>query len=55
MSLMMALFPFVLFTVALAGALSQGYVTHEWIGLIFGAWPEAVAELYAVLAGSGTG
>ena len=60
MSLMMTLFPFVLFTVALAGALSQGYVTHEWIGLIFGAWPEAVAdpivaELYAVLAGSGTG
>ena len=60
MSLMLALFPFVLFTVALAGALSQGYVTDELIDLLFGAWPEAVAdpiiaELHAVLAGSGTG
>lgn len=60
MSLMMALFPFVLFTVALAGALSQGYVTDELIELIFGAWPKDVAdpivsELRAVLAGSGSG
>ncbi|MDA7963256.1 YihY/virulence factor BrkB family protein [Ruegeria sp.] len=60
MSLMMALFPFVLFTVALAGALSQGYVTDELIELIFGAWPQDVAapivsELRAVLAGAGTG
>ncbi|NOC82452.1 YihY/virulence factor BrkB family protein [Ruegeria sp. HKCCD6428] len=60
MSLMMALFPFVLFTVALAGALSQGYVTDELIDLIFGAWPKdvadpIVAELRAVLAGSGSG
>ncbi|NOD75349.1 MULTISPECIES: YihY/virulence factor BrkB family protein [unclassified Ruegeria] len=60
MSLMMALFPFVLFTVALAGSLSQGYVTDELIELIFGAWPKdvadpIVAELRAVLAGSGTG
>ncbi|WP_171168030.1 YihY/virulence factor BrkB family protein [Ruegeria sp. HKCCA0370] len=60
MSLMMALFPFVLFTVALAGALSQGYVTDELIDLIFGAWPKdvadpIVAELQAVLAGSGSG
>ncbi len=60
MSLMMALFPFVLFTVALAGALSQGYVTDELIELIFGAWPKdvadpIVAELRAVLAGAGSG
>ncbi len=60
MSLMMALFPFVLFTVALAGALSQGYVTDELIDLIFGAWPKdvadpIVAELRAVLAGAGSG
>ncbi|RLK10671.1 YihY/virulence factor BrkB family protein [Ruegeria conchae] len=60
MSLMMALFPFVLFTVALAGALSQGYVTDELIELIFGAWPKDVAdpivsELRAVLAGAGSG
>ncbi|WP_170481965.1 YihY/virulence factor BrkB family protein [Ruegeria arenilitoris] len=60
MSLMMALFPFVLFTVALAGALSQGYVTDELIELIFGAWPSDVAdpivrELRAVLENSGSG
>ena len=59
MSLMMALFPFILFTVALAGALSQDFVTDELIDLIFGAWPKDVAdpiiaELHAVLAGSGT-
>ena len=60
MSLMMALFPFVLFTVALAGALSQGFVTDELIDLIFGAWPQEVAEpivaeLRAVLDGAGSG
>ncbi|MEX0307658.1 MAG: YihY/virulence factor BrkB family protein [Ruegeria sp.] len=60
MSLMMALFPFVLFTVALAGTLSQGYVTDELIELIFGAWPKdvadpIVAELRAVLDGAGSG
>ncbi|WP_170760032.1 YihY/virulence factor BrkB family protein [Ruegeria lacuscaerulensis] len=60
MSLMLALFPFVLFTVALAGALSQDYVTDELIELIFGAWPSdvagpIVAELRSVLAESGSG
>ncbi len=60
MSMMMALFPFVLFTVALAGTLSQGYVTDELIDLIFGAWPQDVAgpivsELRAVLESSGSG
>ncbi|WP_170782430.1 YihY/virulence factor BrkB family protein [Ruegeria lacuscaerulensis] len=57
MSLMLALFPFVLFTVALAGTLSQDYVTNELIELIFGAWPKdvadpIVAELRAVLQAS---
>ncbi|WP_171121490.1 MULTISPECIES: YihY/virulence factor BrkB family protein [unclassified Ruegeria] len=60
MSLMLALFPFVLFTVALAGSLSQDYVTNELIELIFGAWPQdvadpIVAELRAVLEESGSG
>ncbi|NOD63397.1 MULTISPECIES: YihY/virulence factor BrkB family protein [unclassified Ruegeria] len=60
MSLMLALFPFVLFTVALAGSLSQGYVTDELIELVFGAWPKDVAgpivsELRAVLQESGSG
>lgn len=60
MSLMLALFPFMLFTVALAGSLSQGYVTDELIELIFGAWPTdvagpIVAELRSVLAESGSG
>ncbi|WP_170424654.1 YihY/virulence factor BrkB family protein [Ruegeria arenilitoris] len=60
MSLMLALFPFVLFTVALAGSLSQGYVTDELIELVFGAWPQDVAgpivsELRAVLQESGSG
>ncbi len=60
MSLMLALFPFVLFTVALAGALSQDYVTDELIDLIFGAWPKdvagpIVAELRSVLEESNSG
>ncbi|SLN09866.1 YihY/virulence factor BrkB family protein [Ruegeria meonggei] len=60
MSLMLALFPFVLFTVALAGSLSQDYVTNELIELIFGAWPKdvagpIVAELRSVLAESSSG
>ncbi|AAV95135.1 YihY/virulence factor BrkB family protein [Ruegeria pomeroyi] len=57
MSMMMALFPFILFTVALAGSLSQDLVTDDLIQLIFGTWPEQVAtpivaELKAVLAGA---
>lgn len=60
MSLMLALFPFALFTVALAGSLSQDYVTNELIELIFGAWPKdvagpIVAELRSVLSESGSG
>lgn len=57
MSMMMALFPFILFTVALAGSLSQDYVTDDLIELIFGTWPDQVAapivtELKAVLDGA---
>jgi len=61
MSMMLALFPFVLFTVALAGAiasvLSQDIKLDDMVDLVFGAWPQAVAEpivneLYAVLAAS---
>jgi membrane protein len=59
MSLMLALFPFVLFTVALAGTLTQDVQLDEMIELVFGGWPEEVAdpivkELYAVLNASGS-
>lgn len=61
MSLMLALFPFVLFTVALTGAitglLSQDVNLEDMLDLVFGSWPKPVAEpivneLYAVLAAS---
>ena len=60
MSMMLALFPFILFVVALAGTLSQNLVTDDLIELIFGSWPDAVAEpiiseLHAVLAGATPG
>jgi membrane protein len=64
MSMMLALFPFVLFTVALAGTLasvfSQRIELERLVDLVFGGWPEAVAspilaELSAVLASSSTG
>ena len=44
MSMMLALFPFVLFVVALAGALSRGVDINDLIELIFGLWPEEIAE-----------
>ncbi|WP_282095522.1 YihY/virulence factor BrkB family protein [Epibacterium ulvae] len=61
MSMMLALFPFVLFTVALASAFtdlfSQTMNKDEVLELIFGAWPQTVAdpivrEVKAVLQGS---
>ncbi|MDK3018314.1 YihY/virulence factor BrkB family protein [Pseudodonghicola flavimaris] len=57
MSLMMALFPFVLFIVALAGALSRDVPTDDLFDLLLGSWPEQVAapierELRAVLQSS---
>lgn len=63
MSMMLALFPFVLFTVALAGAVatlfSQSVAIDDLVDLVFGGWPEAVSqplltELYAVLNASNT-
>lgn len=64
MSMMLALFPFVLFTVALAGAVanifSRNIDLDDLVDLVFGGWPEAVSapiltELYAVLENSNTG
>ena len=59
MSMMLALFPFVLFIVSLAGFLSQDINTDDLIGLVFGAWPDAVAgpivsEIETVMAASST-
>nr|WP_044026727.1 YihY/virulence factor BrkB family protein [Ruegeria sp. TM1040] len=64
MSMMMALFPFVLFTVSLSGAIaslfSHRIVVDDVVNLVFGSWPQSVAEpitreVYAVLETSGTG
>lgn len=64
MSMMLALFPFVLFTVALSGAVanvfSSDVALDDLVALVFGSWPEAVStpivtELYAVLETSSTG
>jgi len=57
MSLMMALFPFVLFVVALAGFLSRDVPVDDLFTLLLGSWPHQVAapierELRAVLAAS---
>ncbi|MEY8827610.1 YihY/virulence factor BrkB family protein [Sedimentitalea sp. XS_ASV28] len=55
MSMMMALFPFVLFIVALAATLSQDIDVDNLIELVFGSWPDEIAqpitsEVRAVLA-----
>ena len=64
MSMMLALFPFVLFTVALSGALAsvlgQDVSIGDLLDPVFGSWPEEVSgpilrELYAVLDSSSTG
>ncbi len=44
MSMMLALFPFILFSVSLAGFLSQDVDPDNLVGLIFGTWPDAVAK-----------
>lgn len=63
MSIMLALFPFVLFTVALAGTvaevISRDVAMDDMVDLVFGAWPDEIAdpivsELYAVLNTSGS-
>ena len=60
MSLMLALFPFMLFVVALAGAMSRDVNIDDLIQLIFGVWPDdiaapIVAEIRSVLAGGSVG
>jgi membrane protein len=60
MSMMLALFPFILFIVSLAGFLSQEVDTDDLIELIMGAWPEEVArpivnEIQKVLSASSSG
>lgn len=55
MSMMLALFPFVLFVVALAATLSQEIAVEDLIELVFGTWPDeiagpVIAEVRAVLA-----
>ncbi len=44
MSLMMALFPFILFVVALAATLSQDIDLDSLIELVFGSWPDEIAQ-----------
>lgn len=44
MSLMLSLFPFILFVAALAGGLSRDLDSAALIELLFGLWPEAVAR-----------
>lgn len=43
MSMMLALFPFVLFLVALAATLSQDIDIDSLIDLVFGSWPDEIA------------
>ena len=63
MSMMLALFPFVLFTVALsgtvAGMVSSDVQRADMVELVFGSWPDQISgpivtELNAVLATSGS-
>jgi membrane protein len=60
MSILLALFPFILFVVAMSGTLARGVDVEDLIGLIFGTWPDAIAapityELRQVLALSSGG
>lgn len=60
MSAMLALFPFIMFVVSLAGSLSQPLVVDDLIALIFGTWPPEIAdpievEIRAVIASSNQG
>lgn len=55
MSMMLALFPFILFVVAMAGALSRDVDRAKLIEFFFGVWPDEIAtpivsEIQAVLA-----
>jgi len=57
MSMMLALFPFLLFVVALAGSLSQDVNVDDLVDLVLGTWPDEIAEpikaeMHAVLTGA---
>lgn len=43
MSMLLALFPFILFVVALAGALTSDVDVDDLIELVFGSWPDEIA------------
>lgn len=58
MSMMLALFPFVLFIVALAGTITQNVPASDLVELVFGSWPDDIAapivsEVNAVLENAG--
>ena len=60
MSLLMALFPFILFILSLAAFLSQNVPVSDVNDLIFGAWPEEISkpittEVRSVVEGASTG
>lgn len=59
MSMLLALFPFLLFVVALAGAMTADVQTEAFINMILGTWPDEIAEPIAkevrtVMAGGST-
>lgn len=59
MSMMLALFPFILFVVALAGVIYKDVNTDDLLEVVFGSWPDDVAqpivyELKNVLSASST-
>lgn len=59
MSMLMALFPFILFVVALASMLASNVNVDDLIELVFGSWPDAIEqpitnEVRAVLSNSST-
>jgi len=59
LSLLMAIFPFCIFSLTLAGQLSAGLNTGDLVELVLGTWPEQVSEpiereIVAVLAASDT-
>ncbi|MDV7143855.1 YihY/virulence factor BrkB family protein [Tropicimonas sp. TH_r6] len=60
MSMMMALFPFCIFALSLAGQFSTNLDVNSLIDFVYGSWPEEIAEpitreVRAVLAQSGAG
>jgi membrane protein len=59
LSMLMALFPFCIFSLSLAGQLSSNLNSSDLVTFVFGAWPDQIAEpiereIEAVLASSDT-